>query len=508
MAPGGGRARIGPASQDAGDHDRLGELVPVPLPRALAASLAALAAAAALVAPMPAPVASAAPRTCVATPFRSDAARHVWYRIPAVVRTAAGTLVAFAERRDSVAPSSDTGDTDVVVARSTDRGCTWSTPRAIAANGTDTVGNPAPVVDRTTGEILLLTVDRPRGGTSFHGLHLQRSGDDGRTFTPYAEAGKDLARLPGWAGGLTGPGHAVQLASGRLVVPIGYERHGRKGAYAVLSDDHGATWRLGFDAEGDDHRQEGTIAELPDGRLWISYHEQSPAVPVGTGRIAALSSDGGATLSTPFRRLGLPTVSVQAGSLALTGRHAGLLLVSSPGTPDPSVRRVMTIFTARTAVPGSSWTRYPVTLDDTPASYSDLVQVDGETVGILYETGRRSWHEGIAFRTVPVAALTAGRTTPSRATLRVPAHPRAGRPLVVTARAVVPGTTSPAGALTVRLTGEHGRRTQVLRLVHGGGGKRVATFARVPRGRCTVEAVYSGSPRIRAATARATLRVR
>ncbi|WP_158589999.1 sialidase family protein [Amnibacterium setariae] len=456
--------------------------------------------------------ASAAPRTCAATPFRSDPAKHVWYRIPAVVRTTAGTLLAFAERRDSMAPSSDTGDTDVVVARSTDRGCTWSAPRVVAANGTDTVGNPAPVVDRDTGEVLLLTVDRPRGGTSYHGLHLQRSSDDGRTFTPYDRAGKDLFRLPGWAGGLTGPGHALQLASGphsgRIVVPIGYERDGRAGAYAIVSDDHGATWSTGFDSQGADHRQEGTVAELPDGRLWISYHEQSASIPVGRGRIAALSSDGGATLSTPFTRLGLPTVSVQASSLVLTGKHAGLLLVSSPGTPDPSVRRVMTIFTSRTAVPGASWTRYPVALDDTPASYSDLVQLDDETVGILYETGRRSWHEGIAFRTVPVAALTAGRATASKAALALPKHARAGRTLVVTARAIVPGTSSPAGSLTVRVTGKHWTRTTTLRIIHGGGGKRVASFARVPKGRYTVSVVYSGSPRIRAATAKAALRVR
>ncbi|MGT2426327.1 sialidase family protein [Amnibacterium kyonggiense] len=489
--------------------------MPVPMPRAVAAVLAVLLASAALVAPAApasAAPASPAPRTCAATPFRSDAGRRTWYRIPAVVRTTAGTLLAFAERRDSDASSSDTGTTRVVVARSVDRGCTWSAPRVVAAKGTDTVGNPAPVVDRSTGQVLLLTVDRPQGGTSYHGLHLQRSSDDGRTFTPYADAGEDLSRLPGWAGGLTGPGHALQLSSGphagRIVVPIGYERNGRAGAYDIVSDDHGRTWSLGFDAQGPDHRQEGTVAELPDGRLWISYHEQSSAVPVGTGRIAALSSDGGSTLSTPFSRLGLPTVSVQASSLELTGKHAGLLLVSSPGTPDPAVRRVMTIFAARSAVPGSAWSRYPVTLDDTPASYSDLVQIDDDTVGVLYETGQRSWHEGIAFRTVPVDAITAGRTTASKASVGLPAVAKAGRTLIVRARVAVPGTTSPAGSVRVDVVGRFWRRTTTLRLIPGGGGYRVARFASVPKGRYTVTVAYSGSPRIRPSTAAAALRVR
>jgi sialidase-1 len=451
-------------------------------------------------------------RTCVATPFRSSASAHRWYRIPAIVATDAGTLLAFAERRDSMEPSSDTGDTDVVLARSTDRGCTWSAPVVVAARGTDTVGNPAPVVDRATGAVLLLTVDRPRGGTSLHGLHLQRSTDDGRTWTPYADAGRDLYGLPGWSGGLTGPGHALQLTTGphagRIVVPIGYQRDGRKGAYAILSDDHGATWRIGFDSRQDDQRQEGTAAQLADGRVWFSYHEQSPRIPVGEGRIAALSSDGGASLSTPFARLALPTVSVQASSLVLTGTHAGTVLVSSPGTRNTAVRRVMTIFTARTAVPGSSWTAYPVTLDDTPASYSDLVQLDDATVGVLYETGSTSWHEGIAFRSVPIRALTAGATARPTVRVTLPKHARAGARLVLPTKVSVAGTASPAGSVRVVLSKRHWKRTATLPLYRPGRGVRVAFFPKVPKGRYTVRVAYSGTPRIAARTITSTLRVR
>lgn len=457
-------------------------------------------------------VAGPATTSCAATPFRADAAAHVWYRIPAVVRTAGGTLLAFAERRGSVAPSSDTGDTDVVVSRSGDRGCTWSAPRVVAAHGTDTVGNPTPVVDASTGDVLLLTVDRPRGGTSRHGLHVQRSTDEGRTFTAYDRSATDLDGLPGWSGGLTGPGHALQLATGphagRIVVPIGYQRDGRRGASGIISDDHGVSWRIGFDSRGSDERQEGTIAQLADGRLWISYHEHSPSVPVGAGRIAALSSDGGETLSTPFARLALPTVSVQASSLVLTGSHAGTVLVSSPGTPDPKVRRVMTIFVADRPVPGSRWSRYPLTLDDTPASYSDLVQVDDATVGVLYETGTTSWHEGIAFRSVPIAALIAGATVRSTATITLPGQARAGARLVLPVQVRAAGTSAPAGSIRVVLRKAHWRRTLVLPLLHPGRGLRVATFQQVPRGTYTVTAVYSGTPRIRPVAVRRTVHVR
>ena len=353
------------------------------------------------------PPADAAPRTCTATPFRTNAGKHVVYRIPALVRTPKGTLLAFAERRRSTSPASDVSDTEVVLARSTDRGCHWSAPRVIADRGTDTVGNPVPLVDTTTGTVLLFTMDRPKGGTTAHGLHLQRSTDDGRTFTPYSGARHDLAGTPRWSGGLTGPGHALQLQSprsrhrGRLVVPLGYKDGTRYGAYVIVSDDHGATWEVGFKAPGSDGRIEGTVAELPDGRLWISYRNRNAQAPVGTGRISAWSSDGGSSLDAPFERAGLPVVSVQGSALALTGRHAGTLLFSSPSRKDPTRRHGMALFASRGAAAGRTWGKpYSVQKDSRPAAYSDLAQLDGDTVGVLYETGQTSWHERIDFRSL------------------------------------------------------------------------------------------------------------
>lgn len=70
-------------------------------------------------------------------PYRSGSGGYASYRIPAVVRTRAGTLLAFAEGR--VGGRADSGDIDVVVRRSRDGGCTWG-PLHVVAAGRGTPG--------------------------------------------------------------------------------------------------------------------------------------------------------------------------------------------------------------------------------------------------------------------------------------------------------------------------------------------------------------------------------
>lgn len=54
---------------------------------------------------------------------------------------------------------------------------------------------------------------------------------------------------------------------------------------------------------------------------------------------------------------------------------------------------------------GTTW-RPVHTVDGLPAAYSDLVRIDDDTVGLLYETGDFGAYETITFRRVPVTDLT------------------------------------------------------------------------------------------------------
>ncbi|GAB3674548.1 sialidase family protein [Angustibacter aerolatus] len=477
------------------------------LPRLLTAALAGALTAAGLVAVAPSPAQAAT--SCTWTPFRSSPAAKRWYRIPSVVRTGSGALVAFAERRDRVL--GDDGDFDVVTARSTDGGCTWSGARAIGDDGPNRVSNPVPVVDAATGRVLVLSVVTPRaGGRAAHkGLHVQTSRDDGRTFSAL---GAPVRPSGTYRGGLTGPGHAVQLTRshvGRIVVPLGYRTSaGRYGAYGIYSDDHGATWRTGYDQQDTTGRarfMEGTVAEQSDGSLFISYRLQGDGAAAGTARQHALSTDGGQTLRRRFTRSSLPIVTVQGSALALP---SGQLLFSAPADRTPTLRRDMTVFSSSTR--GSTWNRgYQVELESTPGSYSDLVLLDARTVGILYETGTSTWKERIRFRRLAIAQLTKPTKVPS--TTRVS---RSTRPTRATSRArvkvtvTVRGIHSPPGRVTVTAKRGSVTRTTSVRLTYSNRGLRVLTLPRLQAGSWRLSVRYGGTGRIAASTrAAGTLKV-
>jgi sialidase-1 len=76
------------------------------------------------------------------------------YRIPALVATMRGNLLAFCEGRR--ASRSDTGDIVLLVRRSADGGQTWLEPQIVWDDPGNTCGNPCPVVDRATGTVWLL----------------------------------------------------------------------------------------------------------------------------------------------------------------------------------------------------------------------------------------------------------------------------------------------------------------------------------------------------------------
>ncbi|MFI6205003.1 exo-alpha-sialidase [Streptomyces sp. NPDC051041] len=388
-----------------------------------------LLAAAVLLGPPAAAPAFAAPGCVSSVPYVSGEGGYDTYRIPAAVRTRAGTILAFAEGRR--AGAGDSGDIDVVLRRSADGGCTWGPIAVVAAGNGDTRGNPAPVVDPRTGAVVLVTsynsgrvteAQIMRGEVTAEQsrrVFVQRSRDDGRRFTPPREITAAVKR-PGWRWYATGPGHAVALTHGphrgRLVIPANHSAAppagspdtGQEpryyGAHALLSDDGGRTWRIGFtddSYDGHDNANESTAAQLPDGTLYFNARDQHGSSP--GNRLDTRSRDGGESLERPYAvQPALNDVPVVQGSVLQSPGRGGPLLFSGPSVP--TARRAMAIW--RSTDGGATFTK-ALTLSERRAAYSDLVPAGRDTVGILYETGTAGAYETIEFRRVPAGELGA-----------------------------------------------------------------------------------------------------
>ncbi|MBI0294762.1 exo-alpha-sialidase [Streptomyces sp. PRKS01-29] len=362
----------------------------------------------------------------VSVPFRAGTEGYASYRIPAVVLSHDGTVLAFAEGR--VDSSADDGHIDLVLKRSTDGGRTWGALQVVARNGDGTAGNPAPVVldgGPHDGRVLLVhvrsaasaTEDRIRRGevsaADGRRVWLTHSDDDGASWSAAREITASTKR-PDWRWYATTPGHALQLRygphAGRIVIPANHSlpptvpgddgTEGRyNGGHDLLSDDDGATWRIGYVDDNPDgyvNVNETTAAQLPDGRVY--FNTRTDATAPGT-RADAHSGDGGATLDLPFRPQAGLVAPVVEGSVLHLGEPDALLF---SGPADPAYRALMTVRTSRDG--GVTW-RPTHTVNGLPAAYSDLVRLDDATVGLLYETGDFSAYSTITFRRIPMEEL-------------------------------------------------------------------------------------------------------
>ncbi|WP_405746250.1 exo-alpha-sialidase [Streptomyces sp. NBC_01525] len=364
---------------------------------------------------------------------------YACFRIPALVRSVRGTLLAFAEGRAH--DCGDAGDIDLVLKRSTDGGRTWGPLQVATEGGGDTHGNPAPVVDRRTGRIVLAeTYNKGRAdGLSCatpceRTPHLQYSDDDGATWS----APRDLTRAlrpAGWNSWYaTGPVHGIQLTrghhAGRLVLGVNAESYagGRvtaNHAALVHSDDGGTTWRLGavdtwpVAADGTFRQKpsEMTLLERADGSVYVNAREQD-GTDLGN-RTEAVSRDGGASFAHPFRTLpGFLAPMVQASALRLpTAGGGSRTLLAAPADPDR--RRAMTIHSSYDE--GRTWEEADrgacVTGDW--SGYSDLVTISPGLTGLFYEAGAADARDEMRFARFTDAWLGPrrgpGPTTPDRA---------------------------------------------------------------------------------------------
>lgn len=340
--------------------------------------------------------------------FEKGGAGYGCYRIPAIVRTKLGTLLAFAEARRTWC--GDSQEIDLVVRRSEDDGRTWSAQK-IVLSGTDadpnavaTRGNPTPIVDLETGRIVLLTTMDPGTASRPRTPYVQFSDDDGKTFTKARNIGAQIDD-PTWGWYATGPVHGIQLTrgahKGRLVAGTNYDAGGRGAGQLVYSDDSGETWHKGATDLRTDGMvpQEISVVEKVDGGIYAGARNNS----AGTGnasRAFAVSNDGGETYATNYTTIpGLTTPIVQGSLLRLRATDQGAkynrILFASPA--DPERRRYMTIRSSFDE--GKTWQSVAegTRITSDWSGYSDMTMLDTGEIGLLYEAGPVDARDQIRF---------------------------------------------------------------------------------------------------------------
>ena len=341
------------------------------------------------------------------------------YRIPALLVTKKGTLLAFCEGRK--ANRSDSGDIDLLVKRSKDCGKTWSNQKTVWNDRENTCGNPCPVVDQQTGTIwLLMTWNRGddheskiKKNTSrdTRRVWVSRSNNDGLTWSKPKEI-TATAKRPEWRWYATGPGVGIQLQKGpwkgRMVIPCdhsvvsandpdGYNSH------VIISDDHGQTWYIGGVVSP--KVNECQVVELDNGTLMINMRNYDRSK---TTRAIATSTDGGITFSKVSHDPVLVEPICQASFLRYTlrSKHGrNRLLFSNPAHAKRGDRRDMTVRLSYDE--GRSW---PVSklLYAGPSAYSCLTILPDGNIACLYEAGQKSPYEKIIFTGFTLDWLTGG----------------------------------------------------------------------------------------------------
>jgi len=343
--------------------------------------------------------------------FRSGAGGYHTYRIPALLATSQGTVLAFCEgRHDS---QSDSGDIDILARRSHDSGRTWDASYLVVSRPGFTCGNPCAVEDRRSGRVLLLFCMNPAAGGEEHVVqgHAKRtvwvssSDDEGATWSEPREITESVKRSS-WTWYATGPGHGIQLTTGRLVVAcdhmLGTSANRARDpihSHLITSDDGGLSWRIGgvMDAPTD----ECAVVQTADGRVHLNcragWREQE------NYRGVAWSDDGGDSLSPIQWDRNLIEPVCQAGLVGFpaTDRAApAAVLFSNPAATD---RRNLT---ARMSTDCClSW---PVarSLHDGPAAYSDLAVLPNGSVCCIYEGGTAHPYEWLRCAIFDLAWLT------------------------------------------------------------------------------------------------------
>lgn len=326
---------------------------------------------------------------------------HGFYRIPSLVATPSGTLLAFVLGRFH---RTDSTPNIVYLRRSFDDGATWDAARPIMSDPTNhTEFSGAPIVDPIDGSITYVHNKQNFSAAPQSVCHLwsMRSVDEGATWsksTPLSVPNKT------WGGALAS---GITLTrgphKGRMMVALNAmcQTHA---SYVLYSDDRGATWQSGAHMvllpKFGGGWTECQVAELRNGSVLLTSRNRY-AISSGQGpRLFARSDDGGvswaANWSANYTTNVLPDPYCEASLLSDPTRNGTLVF----GNPSAHKRYNFSVHASDDG--GRTWPRSTIVYPG-DAAYSDMAFTRNGSVAVLFEKGGGGFpYASIAFGVLPV----------------------------------------------------------------------------------------------------------
>ena len=213
-------------------------------------------------------------------------------------------------------------------------------------------------------------------------LVLAKSTDDGKTWSKPINITEQV-KDPSWYFLLQGPGRGITMSDGTLVFPTQFIDSTRvPNAGIMYSKDRGKTWKMHNMART--NTTEAQVAEIEPGVLMLNMRDNR-----GGSRAVALTKDLGKNWTEhPSSRKALQEPVCMASLIHVDAKdnvlNKDLLLFSNPDTTKG--RNHITIKASLDK--GLTWLpEHQIMLDEAEGwGYSCLTMIDKETIGILYES--------------------------------------------------------------------------------------------------------------------------
>ncbi len=333
------------------------------------------------------------------------------YRIPGLVTTKKGTLVAVYDiRRNSSVDLQE--DVQVGVSRSFDGGQTWQ-PMQIAIDmrgygslpdSQNGVGDPAILIDDKTGDLYLI-------GLWAHGIGGQRNfwGSKKNAMLPEEQAAQVLIakstndgatwsepinitpqiKDPAWGVLLQGPGMGITMEDGTLVFAFQYLGGDNVPCATIIySKDKGKTWQIGEAARS--NTTEAQVVEIEPGVLMLNSRDNRKG-----SRAVLITKDMGKTWEDHHTsRSALIEPVCMASFIKVNDKT---FLFSNPAHTGSRVN--MTIKGSKDVA--NSWNEGVLLDSGSGWGYSCLTMIDSKTVGILYEGSQAQ----MTFQAIPLKEI-------------------------------------------------------------------------------------------------------